>query len=120
MYCCNHSVHKCPSKVCRLFFGFSLMVRTNLGDKFSQYLQSEARLRIAETLENLDLGTTEKCVRINSVSSGLAEADLETFLQARVLPSSLMLPKVEGPEEIQWVSDSAALCQAGPAAEPLE
>lgn len=38
------------------------------------------------------------------MSSGLAEEDLETLLQSRVLPSSLMLPKVEGPEEIQWVS----------------
>ncbi|KAM7321142.1 hypothetical protein ACRRTK_019234 [Alexandromys fortis] len=65
----------------------------------------EARLRIVRTLEDFDLGPTEKCVRINSVSSGLAEADLETILQARVLPSSVMLPKVEGPEEIQWFSD---------------
>ncbi|XP_051016957.1 citramalyl-CoA lyase, mitochondrial [Acomys russatus] len=81
------------------------MVRVSLGDTFSQYLQAEARLRIVDTLQHLDLGTTEKCVRINSVSSGLAEADLETFLQARVLPSTLMLPKVEGPEEIQWFSD---------------
>ncbi|KAM5288638.1 citramalyl-CoA lyase, mitochondrial isoform 2-T2 [Ctenodactylus gundi] len=62
----------------------------------------EARLRIVETLEEFDLGPTEKCVRINSVSSGLAEEDLETLLQSQVLPSSLMLPKVESPEEIQW------------------
>lgn len=48
------------------------------------------------------------------MSSGLAEADLETILQARVLPSSVMLPKVEGPEEIQWVS-CALLCGSGPA-----
>lgn len=87
-----------------------LMLRINLGDIFSQYLQDEARLRIVRTLEDFDLGPTEKCVRINSVSSGLAEADLETILQARVLPSSMMLPKVEGPEEIQWVSNSAWLC----------
>lgn len=59
-----------------------------------------------KTLENFDLGPTEKCVRINSVSSGLAEGDLESLLQSRVLPSSLMLPKVESPEEIQWVSDA--------------
>ncbi|KAK7831552.1 hypothetical protein U0070_015064 [Myodes glareolus] len=71
----------------------------------SQCSQDEARQRIVRTLEDFDLGPTEKCVRINSVSSGLAEADLETILQARVLPSSVMLPKVEGPEEIQWFSD---------------
>ncbi|DAA23739.1 citramalyl-CoA lyase, mitochondrial isoform 3 [Bos taurus] len=65
--------------------------------------KDEARLRIVKTLEDFDLGPTEKCVRINSVSSGLAEEDLEAILQSRVLPSSLMLPKVEGPEEIQWL-----------------
>lgn len=53
------------------------------------------------------------------MSSGLAEADLETILQARVLPSSVMLPKVEGPEEIQWVSNSALLCGSGPAKESV-
>uniref|UniRef100_A0A8C0TKK6 Citramalyl-CoA lyase, mitochondrial n=1 Tax=Canis lupus familiaris TaxID=9615 RepID=A0A8C0TKK6_CANLF len=70
----------------------------------NRYL-NDARLRIVETLEDFDLGPTETCVRVNSVSSGLAEEDLETLLQSRVLPSSLMLPKVEGPEEIQWFSD---------------
>lgn len=63
-------------------------------------------MRIVKTLEDFDLGPTEKCVRINSVSSGLAEEDLQALLQSRVLPSSLMLPKVEDPEEIQWVSSS--------------
>ncbi|XP_012878472.1 PREDICTED: citrate lyase subunit beta-like protein, mitochondrial [Dipodomys ordii] len=67
--------------------------------------KNEARIRIVKTLEEFDLGPTEKCVRVNSVSSGLAGADLETLLQSRVLPSSLMLPKVEGPEEIQWFLD---------------
>nr|XP_045001738.1 citramalyl-CoA lyase, mitochondrial isoform X2 [Jaculus jaculus] len=67
--------------------------------------KNEARVRIVKTLEDFDLGPTEKCVRVNSVSSGLAEADLETILQSRVLPSSLMLPKVERPEDIQWFSD---------------
>ncbi|XP_076786654.1 citramalyl-CoA lyase, mitochondrial isoform X3 [Arvicanthis niloticus] len=78
-------------------------------DGVAENKKNEARLRIAKTLEDFDLGTTEKCVRINSVSSGLAEADLETLLQARVLPSSLMLPKVESPEEIQWFSDKFSL-----------
>nr|KAF6460120.1 citramalyl-CoA lyase [Molossus molossus] len=77
--------------------------------------KNEARLRIVKTLEDFDLGSTEKCVRINAVSSGLAEEDLETLLQSRVLPSSLMLPKVEGPEEIQWTVCDAAL-KIGPQA----
>lgn len=55
-------------------------------------------------LAELDLGRTEKCVRVNSVSSGLAEADLQVILQAEVLPPAIMLPKVEDTQEVQWVS----------------
>lgn len=55
-------------------------------------------------LAELDLGRTEKCVRVNSVSSGLAEADLQVILQAEVLPPAIMLPKVEDMQEVQWVS----------------
>lgn len=57
-----------------------------------------------KTLEEFDFGHAEKCVRINSVSSGLAEEDLEVLLQSKTLPSSMMLPKVENVEEIRWVS----------------
>ena len=67
-------------------------------------LQSEARETIAAVLGELDLGRTEKCVRVNSVSSGLAEEDLRVILGAEALPTALMLPKVEGVEEVQWVS----------------
>ncbi|NWJ07283.1 CLYBL protein, partial [Crypturellus undulatus] len=67
--------------------------------------KKEARLAVVKTLEEFDFGHAEKCVRINSVSSGLAEQDLEVLLQSRVLPSSMMLPKVENVEEIRWFSD---------------
>ncbi|XP_068784274.1 citramalyl-CoA lyase, mitochondrial isoform X3 [Struthio camelus] len=65
----------------------------------------EARLTVVKTLEEFDFGHAEKCVRINSVSSGLAEQDLEVLLQSRTLPSSMMLPKVENVEEIRWFAD---------------
>lgn len=67
-------------------------------------LQTEARETIPRMLAELDLGRTEKCVRVNSVSSGLAEADLQVILQAEVLPPAIMLPKVEDAQEVQWVS----------------
>lgn len=67
-------------------------------------LQAEARETIPRMLVELDLGRTEKCVRVNSVSSGLAEADLQVILQAEVLPPAIMLPKVEDMQEVQWVS----------------
>ncbi|XP_061081925.1 citramalyl-CoA lyase, mitochondrial [Conger conger] len=64
--------------------------------------KAEARETIPRMLQELELGRTEKCVRVNSVSSGLAEADLEVILQGAVLPPALMLPKVENTEEVQW------------------
>ena len=66
--------------------------------------QTEARETIPRMLAELDLGRTEKCVRVNSVSSGLAEADLQVILQAEVLPPAIILPKVENVQEVKWVS----------------
>uniref|UniRef100_A0A3Q0SYB6 Citramalyl-CoA lyase, mitochondrial n=1 Tax=Amphilophus citrinellus TaxID=61819 RepID=A0A3Q0SYB6_AMPCI len=67
--------------------------------------KTEARETIPRMLADLDLGRTEKCVRVNSVSSGLAEADLQVILQAKVLPPAIMLPKVEDTQEVQWFVD---------------
>uniref|UniRef100_A0AAY4EF30 Citramalyl-CoA lyase, mitochondrial n=1 Tax=Denticeps clupeoides TaxID=299321 RepID=A0AAY4EF30_9TELE len=64
--------------------------------------KGEARETITRMLPELALGRTEKCVRVNSVSSGLADADLEVVLQGKLLPVALMLPKVENREEVQW------------------
>ncbi|XP_019956324.2 citramalyl-CoA lyase, mitochondrial isoform X1 [Paralichthys olivaceus] len=67
--------------------------------------KTEARETIPRMLVELDLGRTEKCVRVNSVSSGLAEADLHVILQGEVLPPAIMLPKVEDTQEVQWFVD---------------
>lgn len=80
----------------------------------------EARLTAVKTLEEFDIGHAEKCVRINSVSSGLAEEDLEVLLQSKTLPSSLMLPKVENVEEVKWFADKFAYHSKGRTlAEPM-
>ncbi|KAK5614867.1 hypothetical protein CRENBAI_010746 [Crenichthys baileyi] len=79
-------------------------------------VQAEARETVARMLGELDLGRTEKCVRVNSVSSGLAEADLHIVLQANVLPPAIMLPKVEDIQQVKWYLDlcisSDAICLA--------
>ena len=69
------------------------------------FLQKEARETIPRMLAELDLGRTEKCVRVNSVSSGLADDDLQVILQSELLPPAMMLPKVESTEEVQWVRE---------------
>ncbi|XP_030642701.1 citramalyl-CoA lyase, mitochondrial [Chanos chanos] len=67
--------------------------------------KAEARETIPKMLAELNLGRTEKCVRVNSVSSNLADEDLSVILRAEVLPSALMLPKVEDTGEVQWFVD---------------
>ena len=54
-------------------------------------------------LDTLQFGRTEAAVRVNSVSSGLAEEDLKVTLSAKYLPPTVMLPKVETPSELEWV-----------------
>ncbi|XP_058041722.1 citramalyl-CoA lyase, mitochondrial isoform X2 [Ahaetulla prasina] len=70
--------------------------------------KAEARIKTVEALENFDFGLTEKCVRINSVSSGLAEEDMKLILKSKILPTSLMLPKVDNVEEIKWFIEKCA------------
>lgn len=43
---------------------------------------------------DLDFGASEAAVRINPVSSGLAEEDLSAALSAKRLPDALIVPKV--------------------------
>lgn len=51
----------------------------------------------------LDFGHSEVCVRINSVTSGFAEDDLSAIFNSKVLPNSIVVPKVDTLEDIKWV-----------------
>lgn len=48
---------------------------------------------------NYDLG-----VRVNSVESGLCEDDLIEVLSSRNLPDTILLPKVDTIEHLEWVN----------------
>ncbi|XP_042316027.1 citramalyl-CoA lyase, mitochondrial isoform X2 [Sceloporus undulatus] len=67
--------------------------------------KADARVKSVKALEEFEFGRTEKCVRINSVTSGLAEEDLKVILDSSILPTSLMLPKVESVEEVRWFAE---------------
>ena len=43
------------------------------------------------------------CVRINSIETGLVEDDLKAALTAKELPDSIVVPKVETVEHLDWV-----------------
>ncbi|MEW6504214.1 MAG: CoA ester lyase [Chloroflexota bacterium] len=63
--------------------------------------KSAARENIGAALRTLHFGRSERLVRINPLGSGLAEEDLRAVLPAR--PDGIVLPKVEGAEEVRWV-----------------
>ena len=55
-------------------------------------------------LDKLEFNQTEPIVRVNSVTSGLADDDLDVILKANRLPSTFMVPKVESIQHIDWVN----------------
>ncbi|XP_072884786.1 citramalyl-CoA lyase, mitochondrial isoform X1 [Hemitrygon akajei] len=82
--------------------------------------KEDARQTIAKVLSQPQVGHTDLCVRINSVSSGLAELDMEAILPSKDRPPTLMLPKVENTEEIKWFADRFAKYSKGqPVKEPM-
>ena len=65
--------------------------------------KTEARRIIAEALQDLDFGHSEKLARINAVGSGLEAADIQAVLPFQ--PNGVVVPKVETMEQIQWASE---------------
>ena len=63
----------------------------------------EARAIVAQAMQELDFGASERCIRINSVGSGLEKDDLSAALDAR--PDTIVVPKVEEPGHVAWVSE---------------
>ena len=65
--------------------------------------KAEARAVIAQAMQELDFGTSERCIRINSIGSGMEKYDLAAALTAN--PDSIIVPKIESAEQVKWVSD---------------
>ena len=63
----------------------------------------EARAVIAQAMKELDFGTSERCIRINSVGSGMEKYDLAAALTTN--PDAIVVPKIESAEQVKWVSD---------------
>lgn len=63
--------------------------------------KAAARVTIVNALRTLDFGRSERLVRVNPFSSGMADADLAAVLPA--LPDGIVLPKVNTPDEIRRV-----------------
>jgi citrate lyase beta subunit len=65
--------------------------------------KAEARQVIAKAMKELDFGSSERCIRINSIGSGLEKYDLAAALATN--PDSIVVPKIESAEQVKWVSD---------------
>jgi len=65
--------------------------------------KAEARAVIAQAMKDLDFGTSERCIRINSVGSGMEKYDLAAALTTN--PDAIVVPKIESAEQVKWVSD---------------
>jgi citrate lyase subunit beta-like protein len=65
--------------------------------------KSEARAIIAEAMKELDFGKSERCIRINSIGSGLESYDLVAALATN--PETIVVPKIEFADQVKWVSN---------------
>ncbi len=65
--------------------------------------KAEARAVIAQAMQELDFGKSERCIRINSFGSGFEELDLAAALATN--PDTIVLPKVESAAQVQSISE---------------
>ena len=65
--------------------------------------KSEARAVIAQAMKELDFGSSERCIRINSVGSGFEKFDLAAAVAAN--PDSIVVPKVETAQQARAISE---------------
>jgi len=82
----------------------------DLEDGVAVNRKAAARVAIVEALTSLSFGGSERLVRINPVGSGYEEAELAAVLPAH--PDGIVVPKVAGATDIQWVSARIAAAEA--------
>lgn len=71
------------------------------------FFQVEAHKVISEVLENRIPINPKYCdlgVRVNSVETEFCMEDLKVILNSKNLPNTILLPKVETTEHLNWVN----------------
>jgi citrate lyase beta subunit len=82
----------------------------DLEDAIAFNHKDEARLCVAQALHEVNFGRSEKLVRTNMVIPGwLYAADIAATVDGK--PDGYVLPKVEDPQQIAWVSELLALAE---------
>jgi citrate lyase subunit beta-like protein len=75
----------------------------DMEDGVAMNKKAEARAVIAQAMKDLDFGASERCIRINSLGSGLEKYDLAAALTAN--PDAIVVPKIESARQVKWVSE---------------
>jgi len=75
----------------------------DLEDGVAANRKDDARLIIAQALDTLKFGRSERLVRINPFYSGRAQADLEAVLRGK--PDTIVVPKVDSPTILAEVDE---------------
>ena len=65
--------------------------------------KTEARAVVAQAMKDIDFGTSERCIRINSFGSGFEKFDLAAAIATN--PDAIVLPKVETAAQVKSISD---------------
>lgn len=82
----------------------------DLEDGVAANRKAAARAAVVDALTSLDFGGSERLVRLNSVGSGLMEADVAATVHAR--PDGYVLPKAESGDNVRWVCDLLSQAEA--------
>src|SRR5215510_2729984 len=75
----------------------------DMEDGVAMNKKAEARAVIARAMKELDFGASERCIRINSIGSGMEKRDLVAALATN--PDVIVVPKIESAEQVKWVSE---------------
>eukprot|EP01104_Vermistella_antarctica_P015656 TRINITY_DN518_c0_g1_i2.p1 TRINITY_DN518_c0_g1~~TRINITY_DN518_c0_g1_i2.p1 ORF type:complete len:247 (+),score=37.68 TRINITY_DN518_c0_g1_i2:531-1271(+) len=81
-------------------------------------MKEEARKMTVDWLNKKAFGQAEKCVRINSIGSGLEGADMTALVSALRNLDAIVLPKVEDPSHIRTLANWLDSC--GPSAKHVK
>jgi (S)-citramalyl-CoA lyase len=80
----------------------------DLEDAVAPDRKEEARSAACDLLRRGQESATEIVLRINSPRLEVGLRDILALLDAQVAPETLMIPKVESPEEVRWVEELLA------------
>jgi citrate lyase subunit beta-like protein len=75
----------------------------DMEDGVAMSRKTEARAVIALAMKELYFGEAERCIRINSIGSGMESYDLVAALATN--PDAIVVPKIESADQVKWVSD---------------